>query len=61
MEKETGILSIYNLEGQVLLLRKFDAGKHEYEWSSEGKASGIYFYKLETNSYRKIQKMLLLK
>lgn len=61
MEKETGILSIYNLKGQVLLLRKFDAGKHEYEWSSEGKASGFYFYKLETNSYRKIQKMLLLK
>jgi hypothetical protein len=60
-ENETGTLSIYNVKGQVVLTKQFEAGEHKYVWDSENNASGVYFYKLETNSYSKIKKMLMLK
>lgn len=46
-------LKIYNLIGQEaarLVSEKLTPGIYEYQWNASGFASGIYFYRLETNS-----------
>ncbi len=60
-EGETGILSIFNTKGQKIKSENFQAGRHEYKWQPDKNASGVYFYKLQTVSYSKISKMLMLK
>ncbi|MCK5050965.1 MAG: T9SS type A sorting domain-containing protein [Candidatus Cloacimonetes bacterium] len=63
------ILEIYNIKGQKVktLINDFvEAGYHEIIWDGKDKknksvASGIYFYRLVTDSYQKTKKMLLLK
>ena len=57
----TGILSIYNVKGQLIFKEKFDAGTYNYNWKADNHASGIYFYKLKTDSYESIRKMIVLK
>lgn len=62
-------LNIYNTKGQ--LVRKlantdYPAGEHHLVWDGKDKsgksvASGIYFYRLETGSYSKSRKMILMK
>lgn len=60
-ENETGILSIYNIKGQLIVKDEFETGRHNYTWDARDHSSGIYLYKLKTNSYSKIIKMLLVK
>ena len=62
-------LDVYNLLGQrVATLRDevMPAGVHNVVWdgtaeSGNKAASGIYFYKLETNQFSDTKKMMLLK
>jgi hypothetical protein len=62
-------LNIYNVKGQLvksLLNGKKEAGQHEIIWNgkntnNESVASGIYFYRLETQSKSIYKKMLLVK
>ncbi len=62
-------LSIYNVKGQLvktLVNGKKDAGKYQVVWKGKNTnndkvASGIYFYRLETNSKSIYKKMLLMK
>ena len=60
-ENETGILSIYNIKGQLIVKKEFAAGKHYYVWDARNYSSGIYFYKLQAKRYSMIMKMLLVK
>ncbi len=68
-EGETGSLTIYNVLGQVVkTYGTFDAkaNGHDVKWhgtddNGNNVGSGIYFYRLETDSYKSIKKMLLLK
>lgn len=60
-EGEKGILSIFNMKGQLILFREYEAGQHSFVWNAENTASGIYYYKLETDKFRSTRKMLLLK
>ena len=60
-EGEVGILTIYNIKGQILESREFDAGIHNYEWFADEYDTGIYFYKLESSSHSEVKKMLILK
>ena len=60
-EGEEGNLSIYNILGQKVLSQKFAAGFHTFSWDAAKQASGIYFYRLQTPTYHKINKALLLK
>ncbi len=67
----TGIteLDIYNLKGQkvkTLVQSILQTGNHEIIWNGtdddqKSVSSGIYFYKLKTKDYEKINKMILLK
>jgi len=57
-------LEIFNVLGQsvaTLVDGRLDAGKHDVLWSADGNASGVYFYKLVTESNTATKKMMLLK
>ena len=60
-EGETGELTIFNIKGQVIESMRFDAGEHDKEWDAKSVVSGVYFYKLTSESYTCTKKMLLLK
>ncbi len=61
MKNEIGILSIFNIKGQIIVSKKFTTGTHRVVWNAEKYGSGVYFYKLETADYLKINKMIMLK
>ena len=68
-DNETGILTIFNIKGQLIESHQFESGKHNYLWDASNQASGIYLYKLqtqtitelETQSYTETKKMIMLK
>jgi hypothetical protein len=56
-------LTVYNNLGQVVFSTKrlFDAGRHRLKIDATSFASGVYFYRLQTDSDSAIRKMILLK
>ena len=57
-------LSIFNALGQevsVLINESQNAGNHNIEWNASAFPSGIYFYRLETESFVSNMKMVLIK
>ncbi len=62
-------VAIYNIKGQEvkkLVNRFMDKGRHSVVWNGKDNqekqvSSGIYFYKMKTDSYQKIYKAVLLK
>jgi hypothetical protein len=60
-EGETAELTIFNIRGQIVESKTFEAGAYNYEWNSKDNASGVYFYKLSSESYSEFKKMMLLK
>ncbi len=62
-------LQIYDAQGklvQTLLNKPMAAGRHEAEWNglnrqNEAAASGVYFYLLQSGSFREMKKMILLR
>ncbi len=70
LPKESKIeLSVYNIKGQkvkTIVKDEFESGKHSIIWFGKDKnnkkcSSGIYFYKLKTEKFEKVKKMILLK
>lgn len=68
-ENSNVLIEIYNIKGQKVktLINGFrEAGYHSVIWNGKdnsGKpvASGLYFYRMRTDNYSKIRKMILLK
>ncbi len=57
-------LSIYNILGQkvaTLVDKELSAGSFEYQFNASNLTSGIYFYKLQSNNFISIKKMILIK
>lgn len=57
-------LTIYNIKGEVVATFNGTALADELikiDWSAEGLASGVYFYKLVAGDYSETKKLLLLK
>ena len=57
-------LSVYNILGQevaVLINEVREAGFYNVEFSGADLASGLYFYRLSTENFTQIKKMLLVK
>ena len=55
---------IYNALGKELtslVNEKLSAGSYEVDWNASNYASGVYFYKLETEEFTNTKKMVLLK
>jgi len=57
-------LNIYNILGQMiksLVNTSKSAGFHKVEFNAKDLPSGVYFYKIEADSFREVKKMILLK
>ena len=57
-------ITIYNALGQKVMEvvnKEFSAGTHSVNIDASQLSSGMYFYKLQTNSFSKTMKMLLIK
>jgi hypothetical protein len=56
-------VKIYNVTGQLVkeLNGHYDAGVHQVEWNASDAASGVYFYRVVTDTAEKTMKMVLLK
>lgn len=57
-------LSIFNILGQeisVLLNDNLQPGNYKIDFSGKNLSSGIYLYKLQTNNFNVVRKMILLK
>jgi photosystem II stability/assembly factor-like uncharacterized protein len=57
-------LSVYDITGQevsVLVNQKLSAGSYETDWNASQNASGVYFYKLTSNNFSSVRKMMLVK
>ncbi len=59
----TYTLKVYDLLGKELFTHSEfkDKGIYEYEFDGSSLSSGVYFYSIETVSYKEIKKMILLK
>jgi predicted outer membrane repeat protein len=60
-KNETGVFAIYNTRGQLLESHQYNSGHHNVNWDASKCSSGVYLYKLKTDSFSKTNKMLLLK
>jgi hypothetical protein len=57
-------LSIFNLKGEKVaepVSGNLPAGRHTYHWEAGHMPSGTYFYKMETDTFMKTRKMLLIR
>ncbi len=57
-------ISVYDINGKHIsdLVNQIQiAGKHETEFDGSNFSSGIYFYKLETDGYKDVKKMIFVK
>lgn len=57
-------LEVFDIMGRRVstIIDRFDtAGYHSATWVGKGESSGIYFYRLESGSFQKTQKMMLLR
>jgi hypothetical protein len=62
--KEVVRLSVFNSLGQevdILVNTELSPGTYEYTFDGSGLTSGIYFYKLNSESFSETKKMLLIK
>jgi hypothetical protein len=58
------VLTIYNSIGQkieTIAAENMNAGRYEMKWDATRYSSGVYFYKLESNGFNEVKKMLLVK
>ncbi|MBK9099342.1 MAG: S8 family peptidase [bacterium] len=57
-------LSVYNALGEKvaeLVNTSLTAGRYQYQWNAKDVATGMYIYKLRTDKFLSVKKMLLLK
>lgn len=58
---ELKVFDVLGNEVSILVNETQEAGTYEIEFSAEGLSSGIYFYKLNSDSHLAIKKMILLR
>ena len=57
-------LMVYDIMGReiAMLVNEYrPMGTHKIVWNASSMPSGIYFYRLETSSFTRTQKMVLMK
>ncbi|MBW6513892.1 MAG: T9SS type A sorting domain-containing protein [Candidatus Syntrophosphaera sp.] len=60
-ERETGILTVLNLRGQILSRHTLSPGSHQIPLASGNLPSGVYLYQLQTGTCSEVKKLVLLK
>jgi hypothetical protein len=61
--KESVVIEVFNISGQkvlTILNKTMRAGKHMIEFDDQNLASGIYYYRIETENFQDIKKMILI-
>jgi photosystem II stability/assembly factor-like uncharacterized protein len=56
-----GVFDISGEEVATLVSQNLPAGIHHATWNAQGSPSGIYFYRLQTNSFTETKKLLLVR
>ena len=57
-------ITIYDITGkevETLINENLSAGKYELQWDGINKSSGVYFYRINTNEFTDIKRMILIK
>ncbi len=57
-------LKVYNILGEevaTLVNKELTAGAYQFEFNASYLSSGVYFYKLQSNKYTEVKKMILMK
>jgi len=57
-------ITIFDILGKLVgtpVNEQKSVGRYEYNWNASNYASGTYFYKMETDAYTNIKKMVLIK
>jgi hypothetical protein len=57
-------ITVFDMLGRhitTLVNEKLGAGSYETEWSAVNMPGGVYFYRIETDSYSETKKMILVK
>jgi hypothetical protein len=57
-------IDVLNILGQpvdTIIEATFQAGRHRVQWTPEGIPSGIYLCRMQTSSFMKVQKLLIVK
>jgi hypothetical protein len=57
-------LTVFDMLGrevEVLVNEKIQPGSYEYYWNASKYTSGVYFYRLQTDDFVQVRKMLLIK
>jgi hypothetical protein len=56
-------LEIFDASGERLEVHPLDpsAGVHQFTWNASGRASGLYFYRIQAGDYTLVRKLLLSK
>jgi len=64
-QQSSVILKVYNIFGQevatLISNKEMEIGNHEIEFDGSNLSSGMYFYRLTTNTFSETKKMILLK
>jgi flagellar hook assembly protein FlgD len=68
-EKQQVLIEVFNIKGQkvaTLTNKEYDNGSHSVIWNGLDDAerptsSGVYFYRMKTENYESIKKMILMK
>jgi hypothetical protein len=55
------IVDLLGTEVASLVNGRMPAGDYSFEWNATGCVSGIYFCKLQINTYDEVKKMVLIK
>jgi hypothetical protein len=58
------MLDVHNITGEkvkTIISANLHAGNHTYEFDGSNLSSGLYFYKLTTETYQETKKMILMK
>ena len=58
---ESGTLSIFNLKGQRVADYLLCSGEHQISFDGKDLASGVYLYRMQTQSVNTVKKLVLLK
>ena len=45
----------------MLVSEELSAGKHTYQWNAATMSSGVYFYRLQAETYSETKQLMLLK
>jgi len=57
-------LKVYDLLGreiETLAQGTYSRGVHQFQWNSDGMASGVYYYKFTAGSYTETRSMILVR